>query len=81
MHTSQNLLIFLAIVAMAGCSTFESKQMPQVEQKIAVIRIPVFVVPNCNLPRPGTCQSWVPPAKGAVRSEPKGSLPVEGIAL
>lgn len=81
MHHIQNFAAFLAIAALGGCSTIEPNPSPEAEQEIVVIRVPVFVVPNCNLPRSATCQWLEPPAQGAVRHQLQGHRPVKGIAL
>lgn len=81
MHHIQNFAVFLAIAVLGGCSTIEPKPNPGAEQEIVVVRVPVFVIPNCNLPRPATCQWLEPPARGAGLPQLQGPLPVKGIAL
>lgn len=79
----KNCLCYLAFASMAACSTLEPTREDGVEkaQDIVVIRVPVYVMPNCELPRPAGCQWIDPPSRSTEQPPLYAPASVKGIAL
>jgi hypothetical protein len=80
MRPLPSTLLMLCFALMSGCAAkpqAESQQSPP--QAIKIVRVPIYVVPNCNLPVAHACQ-WIEPPANAV-AEPVMPQRVKGIAL
>jgi hypothetical protein len=83
MNYIKNFSFYLALAGLAGCTSMEPTQRSDVEtpHEVVVVRVPVFVMPNCDLPRQATCQWIVPPSRGAGQRPLIAPAAVKGIAL
>lgn len=78
MRLSPTTLLIISAALLSGCVA-----APQVEPRQTppqkVVLVPVYVVPNCGLPKAGACQWIEPPAQG--NTQHPAPQRVNGIAL
>jgi hypothetical protein len=80
MRQSPTTLLILSVALVAGCAAIPPVAPAQQTQPTQrVVRVPVYVVPNCNLPVAHACQ-WIEPPAGDDAQAPMPQR-VKGIAL